>query len=324
MISEVEYTPEKTIAANGIEINFDTFGNPSHPALVLIMGLGMQMIGWDNEFCARLAALDLYVIRFDNRDMGYTTWFDGGAVPNAREMLGMGLFGRKFTPSYHLTDMADDVIGLLDALNIEKAHLFGISMGGMIAQLVTIRHQHRVLTLTSFMSTTGEKDLPLPTIGAMKMLLTPPPTEREAALQQSVKNTHLLSGSNYIETAERIRDFYQRSVDRNPNPAGVGRQVAAILTASGRREALQSVNVPALVLHGDEDPLVPLAAGIDTALALPNCRFRIIEGLGHVMPRKVWPLIIEEIGRITAKAPRPEPIISAESTPSSQIVAEVI
>ena len=284
------------IEANGINIEYDTFGDKSSPAILLIMGLGGQMIDWDSELCESLAAKGLYAITFDNRDTGLSTKFKDAGLPKITEVITANLQGTPVKIPYTLDDMADDAAGLLEALEIEKAHICGISMGGMIAQTTVIRHPQRVLSLTSIYSTTGNPELPPPDPKVMQILMTPPPVERKASIEFSVKVFRALTGKGFPFDEAWFQAQAARSYDRGFYPEGVGRQLAAILTQGNRKPALASVRVPTLIIHGDDDPLVPLEAGKDTADAIPGSKFLIIKGMGHDMPHKgAWPQIIDAV-----------------------------
>jgi pimeloyl-ACP methyl ester carboxylesterase len=264
---------EGTVSANGIRIWHETFGDPAHPALLLICGLGGQAISMDEELCRRLAEGGRHVIRFDNRDVGLSQWFDE-AEP------------------YTLEDMADDAAGLLDALGIGKAHIVGVSMGGMIAQLISIRHPGVVLSLTSIMSTTGEPTPEPPSQEALAVLTTPPGESRDERIEAGVRASRALSGHRYPFEEERVRRRVALGVDRAWHPAGVMRQLAAIVQAPPRAEALGGVTAPTLVIHGTADPLVPYEAGVRTAQAVPGAALHSIEGMGHELPRASWDEIV--------------------------------
>lgn len=290
------------IVANKIKIEYETFGDNSSPALLLIMGLGAQMILWEEEFCNRLAEKGHYVIRFDNRDAGLSQKMDDAGVPNVIRIMQKALKGEKVESPYTLDDMADDSIGLLDALGIEKAHVCGASMGGMIAQVVALRHPSRVLSLVSIMSSTGDPSLPPAKPEAMSVLLTPPPAERDAFIEHSVKTWKTISGSGFAFDEGRARRLAVAGYDRCHHPQGVVRQLTAIVAHGSRRPALASVTAPTLVIHGSDDPLVPVEAGKDTAEAIPGAELLIVEGMGHDLPLETWPRIIDAISEHTHKA----------------------
>jgi pimeloyl-ACP methyl ester carboxylesterase len=291
-----------SVTANGIQIEYDTFGDSSAPPLLLIMGLGAQMILWDEEFCEQLAAKGHYVIRFDNRDIGLSTKIDEAGVPNVMEAMSVIMGGGKFDSAYTLDDMSDDAVGLLDALGIDRAHVCGASMGGMIAQTVAIKHPDRVSSLTSIMSSTGARDLPQAEPDAMAMLLTPAPTEREASIEHSINVWRTIGSTGFPIDEERVRDRMARSFDRCFHPEGMARQLVAILAHGDRTSALGSVTAPTLVIHGVADPLVPLECGRATAKAVPGANLLEIEGMGHDMPVGAWPQIVDAIAAHAGKA----------------------
>ena len=284
------------IKANGIKIEYDTFGDKSSPPILLIMALGGQMIDWDNALCESLAAKGLYVITFDNRDTGLSTKFKDAGVPKVMEVITANLQGTPFKIPYTLDDMADDAAGLLEALGMEKAHICGISMGGMIAQTMAIRHPERLLSLISIYSTTGNPGLPQADPEVMRILMTPPPVERKASIEFSVNVFRALAGKGFPFDEVWFQAQAARSYDRGFYPEGVGRQLVAVLAQSNRKPALASVRVPTLVIHGDDDPLLPLEAGKDTADAIPGSKFMIIKGMGHDMPHKgAWSQIMDAV-----------------------------
>ena len=283
--------------ANGIEIEYETFGRTADPTLLLVMGLGAQMILWHEEFCEALAARGLHVVRFDNRDVGRSTWFVDAGMPNVMAAMAATAQRKPVSPAYLLRDMAADAVGLLDALGVDSAHVAGASMGGMIAQTLAIEHADRVRTLTSIMSTTGHPDLPAATPEAMAMLLTPAPSEREAAIERSVEVWRTIGSPGFPVDEDVIREQTARAFDRGVNPAGIARQLVAILASGSRREALGAVRAPTLVIHGADDPLIPDAAGRDTAASIPGAELLLIEGMGHDLPRALWPRLVDAIAK---------------------------
>ena len=295
MIQTVPHIDPKRVRAHGIEIVYDTFGNPSATPLLLIMGLGEQMIAWDEDFCAQLATRGYQVIRFDNRDVGLSTKLDEAGVPNILALLQAQAQGEAVQAPYSLRDMADDAVGLLDALGVESAHVVGISMGGMIGQEMAIHHPERVRTLTSIMSSTGDPRLPPPRPEALSILAAPFPTDREGYLEYSIQTWRVLSGPGFPIDEERVKERAKRSFDRGLSLAGTARQLAAIFASGSRKEALRSVTAKTLVIHGDADPLVPLECGIDTANSIPGAELLIIKGMGHDLPLAVVPRVIEAI-----------------------------
>lgn len=290
------------VEANGVRIEYDTFGDKSSPPVLLIIGLGGQMIDWDNELCEALAAKGLYVIRFDNRDSGLSTKFGGAGVPDIMEAFAANLQGTPIEAPYTLDDMADDAAGLLEALGIEKAHICGMSMGGMIAQTIVIRHPQRVLSLVSIYSSTGNPELPQPKPEILQILITPPPNEREAAIEFTVKVFKTIAGTGFPFDEVWLRSQAARRYDRSFYPEGVARQLVAVLSHGNRKAALASIGVPTLIIHGNEDPLVPLEAGKDTADAIPGSRLIIIKGMGHDLPHKgAWPQIMDAVSEHVLK-----------------------
>lgn len=293
-----------SLNANGIQIEYETFGNPSCPPLLLIMGLGGQLIHWDEDFCRQLADKGLYVIRYDNRDAGLSTKFEAAGLPDMGALLDAHLQGRSIEPPYTLEDMAADAAGLLEALNIKKAHICGSSMGGMIAQTVAIRYPAHLLSLISIYSTTGDPDLPPPQPPALEALMTPPPADRQGYIEFNVKTMQAIAGSGFPYDEQFIRDISARAYDRAFYPQGVGRQMMAVMTQENRKPALASVTVPTLVIHGTADPLVPAAHGRDTANAIPGAQLLLVDGLGHELPRikEPWPQVIDAIAAHTREA----------------------
>ncbi len=294
---KVAHSEETTVKANNIEIVYDTFGDSSASPLLLIMGLSSQMIFWDEAFCQELATRGYWVIRFDNRDVGLSTKFDEAGVPDLMQLMMKVQQGEAIEAPYTLLDMAADAIGLLDALEIDTAHIVGASMGGMIAQTIAINYPERIRTLTSIMSSTNHPDLPQPEPDALAVLITQPPSDREEYIEYSVKTWALLNGPQFPLDEKLIRERSARAYDRCYNPAGSGRQLAAILASGTRREKLQGVKAPSLIIHGDTDPLVPLDGGKDTAKSIPGAEMLIIEGMGHSIPAEVAPKIIDAITR---------------------------
>lgn len=288
-----------TAKANGIQIEYETFGSRSSRPLLLIMGLSAQMILWDEQFCEQLAGRGHFVIRFDNRDVGLSTKCDEAGTPDVMAAVSARMQGRRFNPPYTLDDMADDSVGLLDALGIERAHVCGASMGGMIAQTMAIRHPARVASLTSIMSTTGDPALPQARPEIMSVLLAPPPRGREAAIEHGINIWRTISGPGFPFDEEWTRQKMALSYDRCFCPEGSMRQLVTILTQNDRTSALTRLTTPTLVIHGADDPLVPVACGKATAAAVPGSTLLIIPGMGHSLPPGAWPGIIDSISRLT-------------------------
>jgi pimeloyl-ACP methyl ester carboxylesterase len=288
-------TPPAHARANGIDLCWDSFGDRKAPPLLLIMGLAAQMIAWDDEFCARLSRRGYWVVRFDNRDIGLSTRFTKAGVPDVQAAFMKALRGEPTAAPYLLSDMADDAIGLLDALDIERAHVVGASMGGAIAQTMAIHHPSRLHSLTSIMSTTGEPGLPPPAPEALAVLFKPPPADRVAYHESYAHTWKVLRAGSFPLDEARDLVRAEQNWSRGLNPAGVARQLAAILASGSRKRQLADVRLPTLVIHGDIDPLVPLACGIDTADSVPGARLVVIDGMGHALPIPMWPRIIDAI-----------------------------
>jgi pimeloyl-ACP methyl ester carboxylesterase len=281
--------------SNGIELCYEIFGADDGAPMVLIMGLGAQMIHWDDGFCAALAARGFRVIRFDNRDIGKSTKMTGGKRLTATELLKLRFFGTPVAAPYNLHDMATDVIGLLDALRIKSAHIVGASMGGMIAQEIAITFPERVRSLTSIMSTTGDLRLPQPSREAAALLLAPPAVGYDEFVARFLQTWRLLRVGRFPEDEALDLDRAERTFARGINPAGVGRQLRAILASGSRKERLRTVKAPTLVIHGTVDPLVHPASGRATAAAIPNAELLMIDDMGHALPIPMWPEIVHAI-----------------------------
>jgi pimeloyl-ACP methyl ester carboxylesterase len=294
---------DETVAkANGIYLCYQTFGRRSDPAVVLIMGIGAQMVGWDDEFCEQLAQRGHFVIRFDNRDSGKSTRFDRAGVPDVMLALTRAWLRKPVDAPYLLSDMARDVAGLLDVLEIGKAHLVGASMGGTIAQTLAIEQPHRVRTLTSIMSTTGDPALPSPGYAVLSTIFRPAPRDLHGYTEHYVATWKHLRGVTSPEDVERDRARAARNHARGLCPDGGARQLTAILASGSRREALKAVTAPTLVIHGDIDPLVPLAAGIDTAKSIRGADMVVLEGMGHALPTRYFPRIVDGISQLASRA----------------------
>ncbi len=297
MTDTVPHTEPARVKANGIELVYDTFGDPDAPPILLIMGLGAQMIDWKDEFCSQLAGKGFRVIRFDNRDAGQSSLFEAAGQPQIAAMVEAMQRGETVEAPYLLSDLVADAVGLLDVLGIEKVHVVGLSMGGTIAQLMAAGHPDRVLTLTSIMSTTGEPGLPASTPEAWACLTAPLETELEPFLEQYISKWAVYAGPKYPIDPDLARDHATRLFERGTHSAGRDRQLAAILASGSRKEALASVTCPSLVIHGDSDPVVPLDGGIATANAIEGAELLVIEGMGHDLAKGLWPRVADAIAR---------------------------
>jgi len=285
------------VASNGIVIAYETFGAPDARPLLLVMGLGAQMLAWHPELCAVLAAEDFFVVRYDNRDVGLSTRLHDAPPPN----LGAARGGDFFSVSYRLEDMADDAVGLLDALGLDRAHVVGASLGGMIAQTMAITHPERVRSLTSIMSTPWI-GIGSPTQAVQAALFAPPPKNCAEAVERAVTNRKIIGSPGYPVDEAWVRELAEQSYNRGFDPAGVARQQLAIYASGDRTAALASVTAPALVVHGEADPLIQLPGGQATAAALPGAELLVLPGMGHDLPRGIWPTLVAAISRLAGRA----------------------
>jgi pimeloyl-ACP methyl ester carboxylesterase len=287
---------------NGIRIEYDTFGDRGAEPLVLVMGLGGQMLLWDERLCESLAARGHFVVRFDNRDIGLSTHFDSHAAPDLMAVMTALASGKPLPLAYTLDDLADDAVALSDALGFDGAHFVGASMGGMIVQTVAIRHPARVRSLVSIMSTTGNPALPAARPDLLARLGGPAPVGRAASIDASVEMWRLISGPGYPFDEPAIRARSELLYDRSNHPEGQLRQLAAILAHGNRAPSLASVRAPTLVIHGTDDPLVPVEGGKDTAAAIPGAELLLIPGMGHDLPEPLFPKLVDAIATHTQKA----------------------
>ena len=281
------------VVANGIRLEYAAQGFCGNPALVLLRGLGTQMIDWPTAFLDGLEAAGFYVVYFDNRDAGLSQQFAEFGKPDLAKIAA----GDDRTLAYGLQDMADDVVGLMDVLQIEKAHVLGISMGGMIAQVLAATNGKRLLSMVSVMSSSGRRGLPGPTAAAQQSLYaTPDPAGGiQAAIALTAAGLQICGSPGYPETLETRLAIARRRFERNHNPDGVSRQMAAVVASGERVEMLGRITVPSLVIHGADDPLIPLAAGEDTARCIKGCELQVIAGMGHNIPAGVVPLLVSKI-----------------------------
>lgn len=295
---------ERFCTAGDIELCFESFGSADDPALLLVMGLGTQMLGWHERFCAELAGRGFCVIRFDNRDCGRSASADG-APPTVAQLVRRS----RAAASYTLDDMAADAAGLLGHLEIERAHVVGASMGGMIAQQLAVRHPERVRSLVSIMSTTGSRFAGQPSPRMLPLLLSRPPADRDQYVESIVRIFAAIGSPAYERDEEELRALAHASFERGLNPAGTGRQLAAIIASGNRTQQLRAIRAPTLVIHGAKDRLVPLSGGRATAKAIPGAELMVVPGMGHDLPRAVWPRILDAIERNARRAgPRvPDP-----------------
>ena len=279
---------------NNIEIEYETIGDPILKPLLLIAGLGSQMLAWSDEMCETFANRGFFVIRFDNRDIGLSTKFEDAGLPDFLEIN--AAYSRGETPEvpYTLKDMAGDAVGILDALNIDKAHVCGASMGGMIAQVLAYEYPSRVLSLTLIMSTTGNPDLPQSKPEILAQFFAPVPSEREGFIEEMVKRGRLIHGT-FAYDEDQSRDYWTKEYDRSYYPEGITRQLAAMAVPGNLKPKLAAIRAPTLVIHGREDPLNHVEAGKDIATAIPEAELLILDGMGHSFPREVIPNIVNAL-----------------------------
>ncbi|MGH2761697.1 MAG: alpha/beta fold hydrolase [Thermoleophilaceae bacterium] len=288
----------KVVDVGGIQLAYESIGDRDRPPVLMIMGLATQMLGWPDEFCVMLADEGHHVVRFDNRDVGLSTHLHGAPRVRATRLL---LNAASVAP-YTLSDMAGDTVGLLDALGLESAHVVGASMGGSIGQTMAIEHPERVPSLTSIMSTTGNARVGRPTMKAMRALLARRPLERDAAIERVVANYRVIGSPGFEFDEVELRQHAGLAFDRAYDPQGVMRQLAAVWASGDRTPMLGAVRAPTLVLHGREDPLAPLRAGVATAKAIPGSELVVFDGMGHDLPRALWPDFVGHIRTLVSKA----------------------
>lgn len=283
----------------GITLCYETFGDPSDPTVLLIMGLSSQMIVWDDEFCEKIAAAGHHVVRFDNRDIGRSTQMSF-RPPSVGQLL-----RRRFPPEqYTLSDMAADTVGLLDCLEIESVHLVGASMGGMIAQTIAIEHPQRVRSLVSMMSNTGSRRSGQPGLRVYGHFLRRMPRDRDAAIAHMVGLFKVVGSRGDLQDLEEIRRLVGRSYDRAFNPAGGARQLAAILKSGSRSHLLGGIKVPTMIIHGTADRLISPSGGRATAAAIPGAELIMINDMGHDLPRSLWPRLTGAIAECARRGER--------------------
>ena len=295
---------EQVAPANGLEIVYQEFGDRSHPTMLLVMGLGSQLIHWPEEFCELLASRGFHVVRFDNRDIGLSTKLEDAPVPDLMALAA----GDASSATYTLEDMADDAVGLLDHLEIEAAHVTGASMGGMIAQTLAIRHPRRVLSICSIMSTTGDRNVGQARAEALSVLMTPVPEDRDGYIQFHVNAFKTIGSPGFPFDEEFLRWRGGATFDRSVYRDGFKRQLAAIIASGNRTTALGQVSAPTLIIHGSDDPLITVSGGEATARAIPGAKLLVIPGMGHDLPRGAWPEIVDAI---TANAERAGAVASS-------------
>ena len=286
------------VRANDIEIAYESLGREDDPVILLIHGHNTPLTGWPDSLCGGLLRKGFRVVRFDNRDIGRSTHLSELGAPDIRAILAKRMLGEQVEPPYALDDMADDAVALLGALGIEKAHVVGASMGGMIAQLVAIRRPEKTQSLISIMSSTARPGLPPPDPEAIRTLMNVPASaSREDRLRTAMAAVRAISGAGFAPSDAELAAHLGRSIDYTPfDPPAAARQMAAIITAAPRNERLASLRIPALVLHGRDDPVVPVEHGEDTARSIPGAKLTIVPGMGHEFGEALMPIFIREIG----------------------------
>ena len=293
---------EQRAQVGEVELVYDTIGDPADPPLLLVMGLGMQLIHWDRDLCELFAERGFHVIRFDNRDAGLSTKISA-PVPNVMRLMA----GLPTSVPYLLEDMARDTLGLLDHLGIERAHVVGTSMGGMIAQTMAIGSPERVLSLASMLSTTGDRWVGTPKLKVWSVLTRRAPNDRDAYVEYFVRVFRMIGSPAYPADEERTRALAAATYDRCHYPAGTARQLGAIMASGSRTAGLRRLELPTVVIHGEQDPLVPLRAGVATARAIPGAELVKIPGMGHDMPKELWPTFVDAIARNADRAAERQP-----------------
>jgi pimeloyl-ACP methyl ester carboxylesterase len=284
---------------SGIELHYDTFGNPEDPAMLLVMGLGGPLNWWHQGLCALLAERGFFVVRYDNRDVGRSTKLR--QFPSTRTDVIRGYLGRG-KPPYTINDLADDAIGLLDHLGVEQAHVVGVSMGGMIGQTLAIDHADRVLSLVSIMSTTGRRTVGWSDPRLFPLLLGRSDRTREAVIERSVQTWASIGSPAYPTPPDEIRRQAAETFERGISPSGVIRQMRAILAQPDRSPRLHELRIPVLVIHGLQDRLVHPSGGRATADAIPGSELILVPGMGHDLPHELWPLFVDAIVRTAERA----------------------
>jgi pimeloyl-ACP methyl ester carboxylesterase len=297
MTADVHHTEEEIAEVNGIHIAYDTFGKENDPVVLLIIGIGTQMVIWDEAFCSMLAAKGFRVVRFDNRDMGRSTVLEEAGAVDLIALENAVQKGESYPIPYTLEDMAEDAVGLLDHLGVDEAHVVGASMGGMIGQIMSARFPDRVRTFTSIMSTTGDPKLPPPRPDALMALLQRIPSDRQGYIDGWKNLWRVMSGPDYPIGDELAEKWAVLSYERGINEDGYSRQMAAVRTSGDRTKLLKTISVPTLIIHGDSDPLLPVEHGKAQTDAIPDAVLVVVKGMGHAKSRALWPRLVDEIAR---------------------------
>ncbi len=288
----------QNVGPSKIKVAYQRFGNPELPPVFLIMGAGAQMINWPEGFCLELASHGLHLIRFDNRDAGLSTHFSDAPVPDFQAIQS----GDFSTVTYTLSDMAADTVGLMDALGYDSVHLVGASMGGMIAQTIAIEYPHRVRSLTSIMSTTGDPSVGQPDYSVLANLPSPPYDDRQAYIEWQIRSRKALGSPKYPLDEKYVAEITGLAWDRDHDPLGMMRQAVAVIKSGDRTEKLRSIKIPTLVIHGESDKMIDISGGRAVAAAIPGAELVTFEGMGHELPRPLWSEFAKKISELIHRA----------------------
>lgn len=284
---------ERYLDANGVRLAYDDFGNANDPAILLIMGMATQMTAWPLSFCRGLADRGFYVVRYDNRDVGLSEKMLTARIPSTLDMMLKAGINRPFKVSYKLEDMATDALELMNALNLDRAHVVGVSMGGMIGQVLTAKHSSRVSSLTSIMSSSGDPNLPRASKKVTRALLKRYLGLVKPGLKSTIAFQRLIGSPGFPQSDDELNEKVRAAFQRSFYPPGFARHMAAIMASGSRVELLKAIKTPSLVIHGRDDVLVPLACGVDTARRIPNAALKIIDGMGHNLPESLVPILTD-------------------------------
>ena len=284
---------ERYLDANGVRLAYDDFGNANDPAILLIMGMATQMTAWPLSFCRGLADRGFYVVRYDNRDVGLSEKMLTARIPSTLDMMLKAGINRPLKVSYKLDDMATDALELMNALNLNQAHVVGVSMGGMIGQVLAAKHSSRVCSLTSIMSSSGAPNLPRASKKVTRALLKRYLGLVKPGLKSTIAFQRLIGSPGFPQSDDELNEKVRAAFKRSFYPPGFARHMAAIMASGSRVELLKAIKAPSLVIHGRDDVLVPLACGVDTARQIPNAALKIIDGMGHNLPESLVPILTD-------------------------------
>ncbi len=294
---------ERYLDANGVRLAYDDFGNANDPAILLIMGMATQMTAWPLSFCRGLADRGFYVVRYDNRDVGLSEKMLTARIPSTLDMMLKAGINRPLKVSYKLDDMATDALELMNALNLNQAHVVGVSMGGMIGQVLAAKHTSRVCSLTSIMSSSGDPNLPRASKKVTRALLKRYLGLVKPGLKSTIAFQRLIGSPGFPQSDDELNEKVRAAFQRSFYPPGFARHMAAIMASGSRVELLKAIKTPSLVIHGRDDVLVPLACGVDTARQIPNAALKIIDGMGHNLPESLVPILTDLVAdHVLAKA----------------------